>query len=114
MRIVVVEDAPELILLTELLLKRESSFKVMTVGSDFEKLDEMFDWNKVDVALVDRFLGSEHDGVKILCWLKDAFPHVRRIMMTADYEIQAEEACAEIVLRKPVDATALVKAVRGD
>lgn len=113
MHVVVVEDAPELVMLFRILLEREG-MRVTTVSSGFEQATETLDWSDVDVAVVDRFLGSGFEGTSILQWLSAERPEIRRVMITADWDTTRELVSADSVLQKPVDKATLLAGVRGE
>lgn len=112
MHVVVVEDAPELLLLFRYILERERDIQVTTYGDNFDRLWETVDWSSVDVVVVDNQLGR-YNGTNLLSWLSDYYPSIRRIMLTGDVAIRRAEAHADLVLYKPVDASVLMHSVRG-
>lgn len=110
MHVLVVEDAPELIMLFGFILESHRNITVSSRSDDFENTIAEVPWDDIDVAIVDWHL-DDFDGRQILKWLSDEHPNIYRIMLTADSAVASNEVSAHQLLRKPVDAKTLQRAV---
>lgn len=114
MRVLLVDDAPELVKLFQLILERIDGFVVTPRARDFDTLCDTVDWSLIDVAVVDKNLGGAITGLDILKWMEANVPHIRRILLTADDTALAASSHADAVLIKPIDATDLIDTIRGN
>lgn len=109
MRIVVVEDEPDISRLYRTLLEADGH----TVSCITRAADALTGtgWADVDVAVVDLMM-PEVSGEVVLRYLVEHQPHVRRIVGSA-VDITAKVAgLAHVVLRKPFSPDALSRALR--
>lgn len=106
------DDDPSIARLVALQLAAED---VQTVEwtDHFDAITTRIDWNAVDAVVVDKLLGM-YDGTQLLRWLKSEYPHVRRVMLTADAAVNVETSPAHMVLVKPHLPEALRTAIYGE
>jgi DNA-binding NtrC family response regulator len=111
--VLVVEDSLELARLVELTF-RPLGIETISVTSNFDlkTLTLAIDWERVDVAIIDQFLGDV-DGKELLAWIAAVHPRIRRILFTGDSQVDEREVNAHQILIKPVNLWTLEEAVRG-
>ncbi len=114
MRVLVVEDEPEMAVLLARKLG-QSGFVVDCVGSLDETI-EALKMHKYALVLLDRRL-PDGDSISILPEIRRARPNVRILMLTArnavDDRISGLDAGADDYLTKPFDANELIARVRA-
>ncbi len=114
MNVLVIEDAHDTALLLAMMLRHfAEDCEVDTRMGGFDTVVEEVDWTGVDAVVVDKHLGSV-DGSEILCWLERHHPRIRRVMLTADTDVNPEDVCAHKTLVKPASGPILDAALRGE
>lgn len=111
MKIVIVEDSPEMAAVLRMILSADGS-EVLEWTDHFDAITHGVDWRSVDVVVVDQLLGI-YDGKQLLRWLEKEYPHIRRIMLTGDARVDIDQAAAHIVLIKPASPSVIQEAVHG-
>lgn len=116
MRVRLVEDNPDLVMLVSHVL-HDSDVEIEVTDHDYEALFADECWEGIDVALVDVLLGEpDFDGRDILAWLKREHPEVRRVVFSAVGNVYPELGeLADVVLTKgSVGLVALLSALGVD
>lgn len=108
-RIVVVEDTPELAWLAEHFLT-QGGHDVTVAPFITEQMLQPSYWENIDCAVVDSRL-PRRDGSVLLAYLAGSCPHVRRVLCTALVEETEGREHAEFCLLKPYDKDDLLAAV---
>lgn len=111
MRVLIVEDSPEIAHLVSLILSAEG-VETVEWTDRFDAIVSETNWDEVDVVIADKFLGI-YDGTQLLYWLKREHPEIRRIMMTGDSAVDIASSPAHIVLIKPATVEVIRNAVHG-
>lgn len=112
LKVLLLEDAPELVLLFTALLRLSREVECVAIRSGFDKVLEREDLDTFDAALVDQRLGRE-DGKEILRQLQQRYPLMRRVLITGDHEVDRTLPQADAVLLKPIDIGEVLTALRG-
>lgn len=113
MHVLLIDDAAEIVMLFKIFLERYKNIHVSTRAERFDEVYTEVDWDQIDVVVVDQFLGN-YDGKKILRWLSERHPEIRRLMLTADDHVDHAITSAQHVLIKPIDAGTLHSAIVGE
>ncbi len=112
MNLLVCEDDPTIARLLSYVLSFETDIQVMMVEDRFDQVIDGTEWDYVDVILVDSHLPGV-EGADLLQWVRDAFPHIRRVMFTGDNSQTLTSSGADYVIHKPGSLEDLISAVRG-
>ena len=112
-RILVVEDEIEILDLLEKGLKRHNfEIEVSRDGRDAIEKVESF---SPDIVILDIMI-PELDGVSVLKWVKEHYPHVKVIMATAKDEIEdiknGFQSKADYYITKPYVFDEIIKSVQ--
>ena len=116
MRVRLVEDNPDLVMLMRHVLQ-DSEVEVEVTDHNYEALFTHECWEGIDVAVVDVLLGEpDFDGRDILAWLKRELPGIRRVVLSAVGNVYPELGdLADVVLTKgSVGLVALLSAIGVD
>lgn len=117
MRVLVVDDVPEIGKLLHLLLTAEGHATSMVARDFGQLLADDYPWQRVDVAICDLNLGaSPVTGTDLLLYIGRVAPHVRRVAFSAAGHGALVEAgdVADVVLRKgELDIDEVVAAITG-
>lgn len=111
MRVAIVEDSTEIAEMLRTLLEWEG-MEVVTFTADFAALLSEVPWEGIDVAVIDLML-PEVDGERILAYLADHRPGVRRVVLSAVAHQRPGLDRVATVLTKPAPADLLISAIRG-
>jgi DNA-binding response OmpR family regulator len=109
MHVLIVEDSVEIASLFTFLL-RDMDIIVTTWVDDFPHLAQQVPWSDIDAILCDQYLDG-YDGKELLAWLEAQWPYIRRVMLTADPNVNLHEAHADTVLIKPCETSVLLTAL---
>lgn len=103
MRIAVVDDEPDIVLLWSIALD-----DVVTASTTQEARD--LDWPTIDGAILDyRLAGSDQNGVQFAEWLHENHPHVRTVLVTAAiFRDEIPPSMEGRVMEKPASAAEVV------
>lgn len=110
LKVVLVEDDAKIVELVSLILATEP-VTLICGGSDAAALMDAAIWRDVDVAIVDLLL-PHTTGDRLLDWLTQHAPHVRRIAMSAAGRLRLDQVRnADVRLLKPFMMDDLIDAV---
>ncbi|WP_168929613.1 response regulator [Nocardioides sp. GY 10127] len=112
MRVLVVDDDPDLVLLMSLFLRRQGGHEVVTAGDGLEALTVLAE-EPVDAVVLDWSM-PRLDGLGLCARIREdeRLAHLPLVMVTAmpDHE-PALAAGIDTVIRKPFDSATLLSAV---
>jgi CheY-like chemotaxis protein len=97
--VLVVEDAKDIALLLEIVLRGEGH-NVECWTSAFSSIAELAPWDQIDVVMCDQDLDG-YDGKELFRWISTEHPEVRRVMITGSSMTDEASAYADLVLIKP-------------
>lgn len=117
MKIRIVEDDEAMRMLLHRVLENDTH-EVEEVDLDFDdnfsKLKQDAEWINVDAVICDQMLGFGLTGIELLTYLREFFPNVRRVMLSAMDQATADpDHIADVFLQKPVSQKLIRKAL-GD
>jgi DNA-binding NtrC family response regulator len=107
-KILIVDDIPEYVDTIETFV--EDRLEVLKSGS-LENAKKTLSENPVALAIIDIRLNEEDpgnkDGLILLKWLKESYPEIKTIVMSAykefDFAVEALNDGADYFMRKPLD-----------
>ena len=107
-KILIVDDIPEYLDTLEVYL--EDRFEVLKALS-LEEAKNILNDTRVDLAIIDIRLKEDDpenkEGLDLLTWLKDKYPDVKVIVMSAyrefDFAVEALNLGADYFMRKPLE-----------
>jgi len=106
--VLVVDDIPEYIDTLEVYL--EDRFEVLK-AQNIEEAKKILGHTRIDLAIIDIRLKEDDpenkEGLELLTWLKERYPDVKVIVMSAyrefDFAVEALNLGADYFMRKPLD-----------
>jgi len=113
-RILIVDDDPNVIILTSTILKH-SGFRNVEAETDSRKVMEKMSIQQIDIVILDLYM-PHLTGIDLLPLLQENYPQAPVIMLTSSYDIKQAVACMKLgafdYLLKPVESELLVNALK--
>jgi len=117
MKIRIVEDDEAIRLLLQRIIEddtHEVELVDLDFAANFAKLKQEAEWIGVDAVICDQMLGSGLTGIELLAYLKEHFPGIRRVMLSAMSQKEADPGgVSDVFLQKPASQKLIRKAL-GD
>lgn len=114
MRVRLVEDYPDLIMLVRHVLE-PSGVDLVVTDHDFADLLAREPWHDIDTAIIDIHLGEpDITGIDVLAWLKAERPDIRRVVFSAvtnGYLKELERLADRVLTKGAVTASSILVAV---
>lgn len=117
MRVLLVEDEPDIARLASIVLPlTDDSLEVIIYTRPEQRASLLTaePWKDVDVAVIDLMMPAT-SGAEILTYIHARFPNIRRVIVTASSSLALKYShLAHVVLVKPVPVSELVDAIIHD